>query len=77
MKEKTKICLCDDNPMTTVLSVEVFVGGEGPALRFVLFNLRKIAGFLSTEGRVLADPEWAIRGRQKEPEGYIKESDTM
>jgi len=78
MKAKKKICLSDDNPMTTVLSVEVFDGGEWPVSRSGLYILMKIPGFLSTEGRVLADPEWAIDGRQKEPEGYhTKESDTM
>jgi hypothetical protein len=67
-KTKTKICLTDDNPMTTVLSVEVFDGGECPASRYGLLILSKIAGFLSTEGRVLADTE------RTDPPGKAKQT---
>jgi hypothetical protein len=78
MKAKTNNCLCDDNSMVTVLSVEVFDGGERPASSSGLLFLRKVPGFLSTEGRFLADREWIIQGRQKEPEGcHTKKPNTM
>jgi hypothetical protein len=64
-KAKTKICLSDANPMTTVLSVEVFDGGELRASRSVLCILRKIPGFLSTESRVIAGAEWTNTGKAK------------